>query len=103
MACAACERRRQMMKHAMAKGMAHAARLAGLRRGGKTDAEATADVQASEGDNADAQAEGSGQAADAGTAHRDEGMATAKGSRAGKGRVSVPRVSKGRGGKEGAR
>ena len=96
MACAACERRRQAMKAMLYKAKAHASRLLAL-RGGK-DAEAAADVPASEADSADAQAEGSGQAGKAGATHGKRRVAKAKGTGAGAGRVSVPRVRKGRGG-----
>lgn len=53
MACAGCERRRQIMKAVKEKAMAHAARLLHLRRGGNPDG-TTQDATPKGGEGADA-------------------------------------------------
>ena len=102
MACAACERRRQAMKEMIRKAHEHASRLLAL-RSGAPDAETATDFQPAKAIRTEAQAEGSGQAEDAGAAHGKRRVAKAEGSGAGKGRASVPGVRKARGGKAGAR
>ena len=98
MACAGCERRRRVMKEALAKGMAHAARLAGLRSGvingeAANDPEPAPVAAAKVG-----KATGDQQAGDPGAAHRQQGVAKPAASRAAAGQSPVPKVRKARGG-----
>lgn len=103
MACAACERRRKLMKEALAKGMAHAARLAGLRSGVINGEAANDPEQAAVAASKAGKATGDQQAGDPSPAHGKRRVAKDPGAGAGKGRASVPGVRKARRGEEGPR
>ena len=102
MACAGCERRRAAMHALMDKAAAHARRLAGIRKG-VIDAKPAADVRAKPAKDTQARATDSGQAGDAGDAHRQREVEADTRVRAGKGRASVRQVSKARSGKGSSR
>lgn len=77
MACAGCERRRQAMKEMISKGLAHAQRLAGLRKG-DTDGEApNSPTQDSTGTGARKRSAIRGSAEDPKPAHRKRRVAKA--------------------------
>lgn len=98
MACEHCARIRALAHQAKEKAMAHARRLAGLRAGvsdvqaeGSTEQAAVAAPEAGK-------ATGDKQAGDPSPAHGQQGLGKAPRGGAGKGRASVPKVRKARGG-----
>lgn len=100
MACAACERRRKLMKEALAKGMAHAARLLALRRGENPDVQAEgATEQAVTTAGAAEAGAANGSAGNKAAQHKQRGVEGASKAGAGKRRASVPVVRKAGSGK----
>lgn len=98
MACSSCAARRERMKAWIAMKAEQAAKWARVR-----NANAATDVQASQDESPDAQAEAGGQAGEASPAHGHEGMASDPDAGADPGRIPVPRVRKAGGRKGGAR
>lgn len=100
MACAGCERRRRVMKEALAKGMAHAARLLALRRGENPDVQAEgATEQAVTATGAVEAGAADGSAGNKAPQHEQRRVEGAAKAGAGKRRASVPVVRKAGSGK----
>ena len=101
--CEDCARRRAMAKKARDAAMAHAARLAGLRKGGKDGKAQDIAEQAVTPSPEAGPAPSTRQAGDKSTAHGKRRVAKDSGAGTGKGRASVPGVRKAGRGETGSR